>query len=558
MLLDGEELSAGVWYFSVENSGESLEPLVYSITSEFLDTVACPLFNGQTCAGKGTCNEKLGRCSCEAGFTLDDCSAEGLFEIPPNTDATHTPAIPQDDWVFWTIGVGCEGTNLMLQFNNRQDTVQESAPLLVMRKGTLPLMVEGSSDYYDYFNGASAHGPTQGIRIAPCTRAPCVVSPYWKYGGGTNYATGSAEPGIYFVGVYNDQSLAVAPVQNYSLKFLLSGCAAGQCAEGFVGETCERICPGMIPDHAFSNTPFSSGRSCSGAGECALVGAEAVCQCDERHDGPKCEQSCPGINANNTHACSGHGTCSKANLSCKCAAGYTGDDCSLSCPGSAEGSVCAGHGACTLHANGAAFCKCEEGFGGDACESTCPHQCSEHGHCRLVHDAAGGSNQWLPQCECAAGFKGDACDLACPGITSEGQPCGGNGTCTLLDNTTSCACFEGAEGAACEGASYLVDGKEVDKSEAKAGRMEGLAVGLTIAVLALLGLAAGLVYKVRQKNRALARFRSPMLNDEGAPASDTDTGVISPNARVQSEDEQGVVVGGEQEMTPMEDHVDYL
>ena len=55
------------------------------------------------------------------------------------------------------------------------------------------------------------------------------------------FSTGSPEPGIYYVGVYNDKHLADQPIRNYTLSFAISGsCAAdasgaATCADGFVG-----------------------------------------------------------------------------------------------------------------------------------------------------------------------------------------------------------------------------------------------------------------------------------------------------------------------------------
>jgi hypothetical protein len=76
----------------------------------FQDTVDCPKGEGgddnAVCSGQGECNRELGRCLCNPGKTLDDCSADGPFFVPANSQALDTPPIAPDDWVFFTVAVG--------------------------------------------------------------------------------------------------------------------------------------------------------------------------------------------------------------------------------------------------------------------------------------------------------------------------------------------------------------------------------------------------------------------------------------------------------------------
>jgi hypothetical protein len=391
VLLDREELSEGVWYVSVENSQESEDTLECELIITYQDQVDCPSGvgdDGQTsvCSGQGECNRALGRCLCNPGRTLDDCSADGPFFVPANTDALQVPNVHPDDWAFWTVAVGCPNTTVGLQLTETVEGRQahDSAPLLVMRRARLPLMLEGATDYYDYFRGSSNHDRVQGIRVDKCLPEACVVKPYRDAmgGAGTEFDTGSPEPGVYFVGLFNDASQAVAPVSAYSLHYSVTTCAAGTCAPGFVGETCEVLCPGMVPQHAYSNTPFSSGVSCSNAGTCVPEGVSAVCECDPNHFGFSCSLACPGLaKGSESSPCNGHGSCDWDGIQptpvCACSLGWVGADCSLKCPGMAEegmwdGESCSGQGTCVLDGKGRAKCDCADGVAGLACEFNGP------------------------------------------------------------------------------------------------------------------------------------------------------------------------------------------
>lgn len=521
ILLDREELTPGIWYFSVENSQESEDELVFAMVATFKDNVACPVFQEKQCAGVGTCDDTRGRCACSEGYTLDDCSADGLFVLEPNTVATETPPIPVDDWAFWVAPMGCENMTVTISVREgNASSVHDAAPLLVMRKDKLPLMMEGATDYYDYFKGTSDHSSEQGIRITGCERPPCVVRPYRDHGGGTEFATGSPKPGIYFVGIYNDATEAVVAITDYRLNYAASSCAGGSCASGFVGEECQLICPGMIPAHAYSNTPFSSGIACNQAGTCVQQGGKAVCECDDLHFGPVCATACPGITENGTKACSGRGACSLGGSGpvCACEDGYAGEACELECPGASDGDTCSGHGACAL-VDGAPTCRCSEGYVGASCSSECPGRCSGHGHCTSVRDSEGGAE--VATCACTDGYVGASCALQCPGVEA-GLLCDGNGTCapdTKDSKKASCSCFHGHIGLDC---SQPVESLPPGVSASDGSQYGGIAAGLSIVVVILACIAGYFVYVARKRKEALDKYRHPMLEDDGHPASDAD------------------------------------
>lgn len=106
-------------------------------------------------------------CAVHTGFTLDDCSAEGVFHLEsgkPLTKAVNRE-VPVDDWVFWNMYVGCQNLTFQLDF---QTSDSFTAPLLVIRKKRLPLMLEESMKFFDYYHGLTRHSLKQSIRVEPC------------------------------------------------------------------------------------------------------------------------------------------------------------------------------------------------------------------------------------------------------------------------------------------------------------------------------------------------------------------------------------------------------
>ena len=108
-----------------------------------------------------------------------------------------------------------------------------------------------------------------------------------------------------------------------------------------------------------------------------------------------------GVEGQCHNRCSGHGTCDKTGT-CECYANWLGGDCSLRrCPHANawvdyavgnqqahQAAECSNRGICD-RATGQ--CACDSGFSGSACQRKgCPNDCSEHGRCVTMAEAAAG------------------------------------------------------------------------------------------------------------------------------------------------------------------------
>ena len=163
ILLDHAELEdhgESVWYFAVvneEDPNSSEDPLTYKIRARFMYSVECLTDDPpKVCSGHGTCDKTLGRCTCTEKYTGDDCGDAGVYSLSINpttriaeADNTQKPSIPVDGWVYYSLSVGCN-TTLRVDFTTTSDG---SRPLLVMEKDRLPLMVDSTHEYDDYYSG---------------------------------------------------------------------------------------------------------------------------------------------------------------------------------------------------------------------------------------------------------------------------------------------------------------------------------------------------------------------------------------------------------------------
>jgi hypothetical protein len=134
--------------------------------------------------------------------------------------------------------------------------------------------------------------------------------------------------------------------------------------------------------------------------------------------------------------CSGHGSCANVQGECVCFSGFVGAACSeRECPyGPAWADVatstdnahnnaeCSAAGMCNRMTG---KCECDEGFEGKSCERlACPNNCSGHGTCLSMSDAATGVDGWhlyrassytgwdaevIHGCLCDSGFSGMDC-----------------------------------------------------------------------------------------------------------------------------------------------------
>lgn len=560
ILLDSEELSqngAGYWYIAVFNPESSTSVLEFSIKAVWTATVDCPTDHAGvlgTCSGAGVCVDNLGRCDCDDGNVMDDCSADGVFRLsaPEDSassavDSDRTPPIAPDDWVYWSVVVGCEDRLLEVDFVTTDDA---SLPFLVVRRGKLPLMATGTYDYWDYYTGDSHHA-VQRIAITSCEDdalgcAPygCCVTPLYP---GTAFATGSPEPGVYYIGVYNDQSASEA-IENYAISISLNGAPPNQaedcdvCASGFLSPPyCDRPCPGLAPSDVYSNSPTGAKAVCSDKGECVDSSPDPVCVCEASYVGERCNLQCPSsqqVDNNDdiddadetTVVCGGHGTCElddEGHASCACDEGYGGLNCVDSCPN--EG--CGSHGSCVYtsepdaYGDSTAHCVCDDGYVGDQCEFQCPGNgniCSNVGTCVVVHSYLG--KPMRASCDCPAGHHGSDCSLQCPygkvpGTSGSVLECSGEGACTVSVEETSaaCACNQGYTGSDCS--ETLSDSTSSGGSKSKSsGLSAAAAAGIAIAAGTVLALAIAAAFLAERRKREITRYER-LVREVGAASS---------------------------------------
>ena len=125
------------------------------------------------CGGKGECDETLGLCSCNAGNTLDDCTAAGIIELTDKIPAATLPPIGVDGWAFFSFFVGCPDVGFTVDFSTED---KKTLPGLFVSRSKLPLMLEGTSDFSDYYDHGRHH-PRQRIQVEGCVEDGCVVHP---------------------------------------------------------------------------------------------------------------------------------------------------------------------------------------------------------------------------------------------------------------------------------------------------------------------------------------------------------------------------------------------
>jgi len=484
ILLDHEELEdhgKSLWYFAVvnqEDPNNEEDALTYTIKASLSKDVACLSASTSTiCSGHGTCDRTLGRCTCAAAYTGDDCGDAGVFplvlqapaatttNVAGTVSATHLPTIPADEWVYYSLSIGCN-TTIKVEFTT---TSAGSRPLIVMEKDRLPLMVDATHEYDDYYSGVKTFGHRQIIRIAPCQQnvniggqLRCYIHQLFP---GTNWKTGSPAPGEWYIGIYNDPNIGGVggsqpnPIVDYTLTVTQEQACSDttpktQCASGFrndVQNLCQTTCPGMHPEQheIFTNKPMDVPAPCDNHGLCSTDGA--TCACSSSYSGLDCSITCPS--ADTSTICSGHGSCPSVPTSstdpptCTCDAGFGGMKCDISCP-----TNCSGHGTCAA-VSGNPICKCTTGWAGNQCNYQCPTgdniPCSGHGKCTSKQTE--GSSTETAFCQCDATHTGQDCSISCPlGIGN--AVCSGHarGTCSLRNNAGTCACLDGYDGDACE------------------------------------------------------------------------------------------------------------
>ena len=515
ILLDAEELAAagpGVWYVSVHNGVENSEKLTFSIASRFETSVDCPVArDGDPCDLQGSCERNLGRCDCSVGRVMDDCSADGVWALTPgamvaNSNLGNAKIIQVDSWAFWSVAVGCTDRVLEVTF---QTTDDGSLPTLVIRRDRLPLMVQGTFDYFDYYN---QHAPSQKIAVTSCgdgrfgcSGSGCCMNPTYP---GSAFSTGAPEPGMYYIGLYNDVK-ASEVLQDYTLQVSLGpgpGASASckSCAPGFAGSDCSVPCPGMNPPDVYSNSPVSSGTFCSGRGVCSADGSS--CLCGTGYVGDMCQDGCAADAQGNT--CGNCGACVDAGAgvaACACDSGYGGKACELECDG------CHDHGGCVYDDDTGARCNCDGDHAGAECEFECPSHlgqaCNRKGQCVVLH--ANDGTALRAACVCNAHAHGDACELTCPtGVADEDSnsfgECSGKGECVISEDGLSvgCKCNPFRSGEACQHRNGTATSK--DKGAVLAGT--GAAIFFGVCACLLLGAAGAALLIAERRRKKIDRY----------------------------------------------------
>lgn len=521
VLLDAEEIEAageGDWYISVMNPEASTTLLEYEVKAVWASTVECPQDHaGQfgTCSNAGTCVEGLGRCDCDQGSVMDDCSADGVFRLNSeaplassvNGDDTAPPIQP-DDWVYWSVVVGCEDRALSVSF---ETTDLDAKPLLVARRGKLPLMVDGTYDYWDFYTGKNGNMPSQRFRITSCededsgcgSSGSCCIAPL---NPGTAFATGSPDPGIYYVGIYNDPSSSQA-ITNYYMRIDVekapgstAAATCETCSEGFMGDGCEEPCPGLAPQDVYSNSPSGTEQFCAGRGQCVSVTDGLSCSCENGFVGEQCEYACPRA--------------------------YLGDD------DNDAGEVCAGRGTCEADAvTGEPVCVCDEPYGGIACLDSCSDDCGENGVCSFTEpDATTGLVE--AYCVCTdPSYVGNACQFKCPGSNAV---CSDQGTCDVVHSYSGdplyamCECFEGFTGDDCSSVidanSTIVkspddgEGSSSSKKKDTGPLSTAMVAALSALAVLMLVLAVAAALVAERRKREISRYER-LVREVGAASS---------------------------------------
>ena len=113
----------------------------YAIAATASTDLDCPVAraSGRPCAGAGACVRALGRCDCDAGAVMDDCSGDGVFALGAggvaNASRGNAPHVAVDDWAYWSVVVGCADRAVDVYLATEGGG---SRPRLFVARGKLP------------------------------------------------------------------------------------------------------------------------------------------------------------------------------------------------------------------------------------------------------------------------------------------------------------------------------------------------------------------------------------------------------------------------------------
>ncbi len=175
--------------------------------------------------------------------------------------------------------------------------------------------------------------------------------------------------------------------------------------------------------------------SCSGNGDCSVVGEEIVCTCDEGYAGDNCSKCADGFFEESGQCvpamscdpdpCNGVGECLEMGntVTCNCDSKYTGQWCENCVAGYLKSNVdgeckpdcitgninCLEHMECKINPDtNEAGCDCKNGYFGTNCTQCDPnHFCSSRGTCSVLNNVA--------TCTCNTGYGGANCSTCASG-----------------------------------------------------------------------------------------------------------------------------------------------
>lgn len=378
--------SGGVWYFLVANLPDSGVDAAYTVSVTDWSQKERDRLCVSDSASLGS-----GGCFCPSNKTLADCSSKGVFSLPWDRSTAEgvrravvtpetAPVVEPNQWAFWGLPLPCRGLDIAVALDAGSSSRRGGAPFMVVRGGQVPSSHIGTYDFADPQAGQLRSGRQAIIQVAcgvqwgtgdePCWSKAETCNRAWPWNpsspngtgwqsaearecytgalpnnSGTLWSTGwkGRQPGMYYIGLFNDGRLATGPLSFYTLRVWIRG-SCGHCTRGFLSSiqdptasiaTCDLVCPGVV----------SVAEPCSNQGECVLVekdnGTSAAlltrCLCPPTRVGKACELECPVHPDVPDIPCGGHGVCAviqshsgRPVVMCNCYPGYAGWACSYS------------------------------------------------------------------------------------------------------------------------------------------------------------------------------------------------------------------------------------
>ena len=402
-----------------------------SSSSSFLSPQSSPCSGHGACDGSGTMSG-TGTCTCDAGFTGDDCGECVKGYGPPGS--CDTPLCDQ----------GC------------QNGVCSAPGTCTCKKGFAGDSCSECAVGFEPPGKCDIPQCDHGCQHGNCT-APnkCSCEDGW---GGSTCSAASCDK----LHGCNGNGECTAP-NTCSCKDGFQGeacqvenakcCATQACSQN--RNTCMPCCafpeghPGACDNPAYDCKSCDCGVTSSGQGTQGCCG-NGYCQ-QGPGPGPREHTNARTIvdahkflraevsSGTSTLETLGH-CCpeNRAGKACEhCAEGFFGPDCKA-CPNGESGKSCSDHGKCIQLGSEAGTCSCEPGWTGEACQTCdnkanwrCESDCSGHGACMCSDNNNNNNNienllsaSSLPgHCECKHPYTGAICDSCTHGFWHNGKVC---------------------------------------------------------------------------------------------------------------------------------------